>query len=192
VRPAVFLDRDGVLIDDVDLLVRPEQIRILGGVPEALRALAGAGYALVVVTNQPVVARGVATERDVEAVHDELARRLTRSDAPPLDGVYVCPHHPDATLAGYRTDCDCRKPRPGLLVRAARELDLDLASSYLVGDRPSDIAAGASVGCTTVLVRSGRHAERPIVSSAPLEPPPVPDHACDDLAAAADWILSRR
>jgi len=191
VRRAVFLDRDGVLVEDVDLLVRPEQLRVLPGVPAALAALAGARFALVVVSNQTVVARGLASEQEVAAVNDELARRLVAAGAPPLDGAFVCPHHPNATVAAYRLDCECRKPRPGLLVRAADELGLDLAASYLVGDRPSDVAAGALAGCTTVLVRSGRHEEPPIESTLALDAPPVPDHACDDLPAAARWILAR-
>lgn len=191
-RPAVFLDRDGVLIEDVDLLVRPEQIRVLDGAPAALAALVDAGYALVVVTNQTVVSRGLATEEDVRAINAEVRSRLAASGAPDLDGIYVCPHHPRATVAGYRADCDCRKPRPGLLLRAARELHLELADSYLVGDRQSDVVAGALAGCATVLVRSGKHERPPIESSLHLEQTPTPDHVCEDLAGAADWILSRR
>lgn len=184
-RRAVFLDRDGVLIEDVDLLVGPERVRVLDGVPAALDALAEAGFRLVVVTNQTVVARGLASERDVDDLHEEMRELL-----PQLDAVYVCPHHPNATLAAFRADCECRKPRPGLLVRAARDLGLDLRASTIVGDRISDVAAGAAAGCATVLVRSGAHAAPAIETSVDLRHV-VPDHECDDLAAAAGWILGR-
>lgn len=191
-RPAVFLDRDGVLIADVDLLLDASKIDVLDGVPEALSALAAAGYALVVVTNQTVVARGLATEEELRALHAALAARLRGLGAPELDGVYVCLHHPSATLAAYRTDCDCRKPRPGLLMRAGRDLDLALASSMVVGDRASDIVAGALAGCTTVLVRSGKHEAPPIETTLALDAPVEPDHVCADLGEAAQWILDRR
>jgi D-glycero-D-manno-heptose 1,7-bisphosphate phosphatase len=191
-RPAVFLDRDGVLIADVDLLHRASDIVVLDGVPGALSALADAGYALVVVTNQTVVARGLVTEDELAELHAFLRQRLRQAGGPELDAIYVCPHHPSATLPAYRTDCDCRKPRPGMLFSAERDLDLDLTMSTFVGDRPSDIVAGALAGCATVLVRSGAHASAPIETSLELEEEIVPDHICADLAEAAGWILSRR
>lgn len=189
-RRAVFVDRDGVLIADVDLLVDPESIRVLDGVPEALSALAAADYALVIVTNQTIVARGLATEAELERIHGVLRERLQGRGAPELDGTYVCLHHPNATLAEYRMDCDCRKPRPGLLLRAADELDLDLAGSVVVGDRQSDVVAGSLAGCATVLVLGGAHAATPIETSLELDEPVEPDHVCADLAEAARWILA--
>jgi D-glycero-D-manno-heptose 1,7-bisphosphate phosphatase len=105
----VFLDRDGVLIEDVDLVTSADQIRLL------LQSLRAAGFALVVVTNQPVVARGLATEEQVGEINAEIARRLAAQGAPGFDAFYFCPHHPRASLPQYRLDCDCRKPRPGLL-----------------------------------------------------------------------------
>jgi D-glycero-D-manno-heptose 1,7-bisphosphate phosphatase len=190
-RRAVFLDRDGVLIEDADLLVDPALVRPLPGAAGALARLAAGGFALVVVTNQTVVSRGLATESEVDALNEEVARRLAAEGAPPLDAVYVCPHHPEATVAAYRVDCDCRKPRPGLLRRASADLDLDLAASTMVGDRTSDVVAGSLAGCTTVLVRSGRHEAPPIRTTLGLETPVEPDHVAADLAAAADWILAR-
>lgn len=187
----VLLDRDGVLIDDVDLLVDPEAMRVLAGVPEALRRLSAAAMRLVTVSNQTVVARGLATERDVEAINLRLDERLEAAGGPRLDGHYFCPHHPQATLEQYRMPCDCRKPGAGLLRLAAAENHLDLSSSYLVGDRPTDIAAGAAAGCSTILVRTGRHLD-PLIETAESLPPDLrPDHVADDLSGAADWILSR-
>jgi D-glycero-D-manno-heptose 1,7-bisphosphate phosphatase len=190
-RRAVFLDRDGVLIADIDELIRPSDVAILDGVALALARLADAGYALVVVTNQTVVSRGIASEEDVRRVHGLMLERLEDAGAPTLDGVYVCPHHPNATIPAYRKDCECRKPRPGLLVQAASDLDLDLPRSTMVGDRVSDVVAGALAGCSTVLVRSGAHDQPMIESSLELTEAPEPDHICADLVEAVDWILAR-
>jgi|SRR5581483_2571898 len=186
---AVFLDRDGVLIEDVDLLTDAAQIRTLPGAAEALQGLKGAGFRLVVVSNQTVVARGMATERDVETINCEVERRLRLEGAPPFDGFYFCPHHPKATLEQYRLDCDCRKPRAGLLRRAAGDLKIDLMRSFMVGDRITDIAAGKTAGCRTALVQTGRHAAPPIVTSEPFDPALKADWTGPDLSAAAQWIL---
>jgi D-glycero-D-manno-heptose 1,7-bisphosphate phosphatase len=188
---AAFLDRDGVLIEDVDWLLRPGQIRVLAGVPQALRRFAQAGFRLIVATNQPIVARGLATEAEVDALHAALAAKLTAAGAPPLDRFYFCPHHPNATLPAYRVICDCRKPRPGLLLRAARDFNLDLPASFMIGDRPTDIAAGAAAGCRTVLVQTGKHLLPPIQTADSMNPLLKPDWTCADLPAAAEWILNQ-
>lgn len=188
-RAAVFLDRDGVLIEDRDLLVDSAQIRVLEGVPEALNRLRAAGFRLVVVTNQPVVARGLITERELDAIHARMQELLEQAGSPPLDAIYSCPHHPNATLPEYRVACDCRKPRPGMLRSAASEHGLDLGASFLVGDRLTDVAAGARAGCRTVLVTSRHTYSPPIVTPDPLDDLPQPDFVCANLAAAVDWIL---
>lgn len=186
---AVFLDRDGVLIEDRDLLVDAAQIRILEGVPEALTRLHAAGFRLVVVSNQAVVARGLITECQLDAIHARMQALLQQAGAPPLDAIYSCPHHPEATLPEYRLACECRKPRPGMLLRAAREHRLDLCESVLVGDRLTDVAAGSRAGCRTVLVKTAQTEAPPIVTADPLDDPPQPDFVCANLSAAADWIL---
>lgn len=186
-KPAVFLDRDGVLVRDVDVVVRPDQLELLPGVGAATRRLREAGFTLVVVTNQPVVARGLCTEGDLAIVHAHL-ERLLAEDGGGVDAVRVCPHHPHADVAAYRVDCACRKPRAGLVLDAARDLGLSLPASFLVGDRPSDIQAGWRAGCRTVLVRSGREGAPPIVSSEP-RVDVTPDAVFDDLPAAVDWIV---
>jgi D-glycero-D-manno-heptose 1,7-bisphosphate phosphatase len=173
-RPAVFLDRDGVLIEDIDQLVRSEDLRVLPDVPAALERLHWAGFLLLVVTNQPIVARGLITENRLRTIHEDLDRMLQNAGAPPIDGFFFCPHHPRANLAAYRLDCPCRKPRPGLLLDAAREHDVTLAASFMVGDRLSDIAAGARAGCRTILVETGRHLDPPIQTSDPWDPHPPP------------------
>jgi D-glycero-D-manno-heptose 1,7-bisphosphate phosphatase len=187
--PAVFLDRDGVLIRDVHLLSRVEQIQLLPGVPGALERLRNRGFVLVMVSNQPVVGRGVCDEDAVRAIHDALQERILAAGGPRLDRLAFCPHHPHAERAAYRQDCDCRKPAPGMLLEAARELELDLARSWMVGDRVSDIGAGAAAGCRTVLVETGAHLSAPIVSRRWQAETAAPDHRCADLSAAVEHIL---
>jgi D-glycero-D-manno-heptose 1,7-bisphosphate phosphatase len=187
---AVFLDRDGILLEDRGLLTRSEDLRVLPGAPHALRRLKGAGFRLIVVSNQAVVARGLISEQQLAEIHVEMGRMLAAAGAPPLDAIYCCPHHPNATLPEYRVECECRKPRPGLLLRAAREHGLDLAASFFVGDRITDIIAGVRAGCRTVLVESPATAAPPIVTSEPIDESLLPDYVCLDLQAATDWILS--
>lgn len=189
-RAAVFLDRDGVLLEEVGNLVDRRAMRLLPGAVDALQRLADGGYTLAVVTNQPVVGRGLATEAQVAELLAALGEEIVEAGGPELAGFYFCPHHPNADLEQYRLECTCRKPRPGLLVRAAAELEIDLGASFMVGDRISDVAAGARAGCRTILVHSGAHSEPPIESPEPPDPGLRPDHVCDDLASAADWILS--
>jgi D-glycero-D-manno-heptose 1,7-bisphosphate phosphatase len=191
-RPAVFLDRDGVLLEDRGLLLAPSDIRLLDGVPQALARLKNAGFRLIVVSNQAAVARGLISESDLHEIHAEMCRRLEWAGAPPLDAIYYCPHHPHADVAAYRIVCDCRKPQPGLLLRAAREHGLDLARSFLVGDRPSDIAAGARAGCRTAWVQTGQHAAPPIVTDESWDGSCQPDFTGRDLTAATAWILEVR
>ena len=156
-RRAVFLDRDGVLLEDVHGLVREAQIALFPDVAETLALLRRQGFLLVVVTNQTVVARGLATESRVAELNREIGNRIAAAGGPPPDAFYVCPHHPNATLPEYRVVCDCRKPRAGLLLQAAGDWGIDLRKSFLVGDRLSDIAAGVRAGCGTILVETGEH-----------------------------------
>lgn len=189
-RPGIFLDRDGVLIRDVDILTRCEQVELLPGAVEALKVLQEAGYPIVVVTNQPVVARGWITEPELQAIHQHI-RQLLQGQGADVSAFYYCPHHPAATLPEYRQACDCRKPRPGLLLQAAADMGLDLPASVMVGDRISDIAAGRAAGCATVLVECGCHEAPPITSPDPIDPNLREDFRCADLAAAVEWILRR-
>jgi D-glycero-D-manno-heptose 1,7-bisphosphate phosphatase len=189
-KAAVFLDRDGTIIEDADYLVRPDQARLIPGAAAALRRLNDLRIPVVIVTNQSAVARGMATESDVAAVNDRLRVLLAASGAH-VDGIYYCPHHPDIGEPPYRRACDCRKPRPGLLQQAARELGLDLAASAMIGDNLRDLEAGAAAGCATLmLVRTGHGViDEAQAKAARL---PAPAVICDDLAAAVDQWLSQR
>jgi len=153
-KAAVFLDRDGVLIEEVGYLSKVGQVRLIAGATEAVAALNRLGVTVVVVTNQSGVARGYFPEERVGEVHRSLDALLAMRGAR-VDRYYYCPHHPEAEVERYRLRCECRKPRPGLLLRAAAELGVDLARSHLVGDKASDLAAGGAAGCKCILVRTG-------------------------------------
>ena len=157
-RPAVFLDRDGTIIRQVELLRKPEQVKLLPGAATAIRLLNQAEYFVAVVTNQPVVARGLSSPEEVCAVHDLISTRLKRQQAH-IDAFYFCPHHPNATIEAYRTTCECRKPRPGMIMTAVADHVLDISGSVMVGDTTQDILAGIQAGLTTILVQTG-HAGR--------------------------------
>jgi D-glycero-D-manno-heptose 1,7-bisphosphate phosphatase len=165
---AVFLDRDGTVIEEVDYLDSADGVRLIGGAAEAISRLNVLRVPVVIVTNQAGVARGYFPESRVAEVHARLDELLAARSAH-VDRYYVCPHHPREGTTPYRRECDCRKPKPGMLLRAADELRLDLPSSCLIGDKLSDLEAGANAGCHTILVRTGygaRH-EREAVARNP-------------------------
>lgn len=157
-RPAVFLDKDGTLISDVPYNVDPALIELAPTADEALPLLTEAGYALVVVSNQSGVARGYFPESDLASVEARL-RELLAEASVSLAGFYYCPHHPAGQVAQYARDCDCRKPAPGLVLRAAAELGLDVSRSWLMGDILDDIEAGRRAGCRTVLIVNGHETQ---------------------------------
>jgi D-glycero-D-manno-heptose 1,7-bisphosphate phosphatase len=153
-RPAVFLDRDGVVIEEVEYLAEVGQVRLIPGAAAGIAALNARGIPVVVATNQAGVARGLFPEGRVGQVHAQLARLLAAEGAR-VDAWYYCPHHPTAGEGAYRVSCACRKPLPGMLLQAAREWGIDLARSFMVGDKRSDLEAGARAGCRSVLVETG-------------------------------------
>ncbi len=155
-RGAVFLDRDGVVVDDVGFLRSPAHLSILPGSAQALRVLQDHFY-IIVVTNQSGIARGLLTEEDLLTIHLELVQRLGVEGAV-FDALYYCPHLPEATVPAYRLECDCRKPKPGMLFRAECEWGVDMTTSFIVGDMPRDIEAGCAAGVKGVLLGSGEAA----------------------------------
>lgn len=154
IRPAIFLDRDGVVIEDNHYIGTPERVRLIPGAAEAIAAVNRAGWPVVIVTNQAGVAKGLFPLSAVDRVHTHLREQLAGYRAR-VEAFYFCPHHPDGEVEDFRGECQCRKPQPGMLRRAAEEHGLDLARSWMVGDRVSDLEAGAAVGARTVLVRTG-------------------------------------
>jgi D-glycero-D-manno-heptose 1,7-bisphosphate phosphatase len=182
--PALFLDRDGTLIEEVGYLDRPERVELYPWSADAIRALNRAGVRVVMITNQSGVARGFFGEEVVEAVHARIAALLAEGGAR-IDAYYYCPHHPDGKVAAYARACDCRKPGRALVDRAVRELDVDPRASSVVGDRWLDIALARAVGATGILVRTGygvTEERRPPAGLAA-------DAVVDNLAAAASVIL---
>src|SRR5918996_503958 len=157
VRPAVFLDRDGTLIEERGYLDRLDLLHVFPWTADALRLLKRAGFATVVITNQAAIGRGIIDEAFLAEVHRELDVRLARGDAA-IDRYYYCPHLVDAAIDAYRQMCRCRKPGPAMIEQACREMDLDPARSVMVGDRWLDVACGRAAGTRTVLVRRGHGA----------------------------------
>ena len=183
-RPAVFLDRDGTIIEESGYLDRLERLVFFPFSVDAVRVLNRSGFAVVVVTNQAGIARGIVRESFVAEAHRHITERLEAGGAH-IDAFYFCPHYPTGVVEEYRQACDCRKPQAGLLRRAAVDLDLDLSRSFVVGDRWHDLAAGQAVGARGVLVRTGLGSKDEAAPDAAVTPAAIVDTVMD----AAAWIL---
>ncbi len=186
-KPAVFLDRDGTLVEERGYVDRLDLLATFPWTADALRILKAAGFTTVVVTNQAAIGRGIIDEAFLHEVHRTLDARLALGDAR-VDRYYFCPHHPDAALAEYRQVCRCRKPGPGLIEQACADMGLDPAQSFMVGDRWIDVRAGRAAGVRSLLVRTGHgghEADRPPDDVAA-------DAILNNLMEAAGWILRSR
>jgi len=183
-RPAVFLDRDGTLIEPVAYVRRLDQVVLFPWTVDAIRLLNRAGFAAVVVTNQSAVARGLTTEAFVRETHAVLEAQLAAGGAR-IDAFYYCPHHPQGTVDAYRQVCRCRKPLPGMIEEAAAHLSLDLTRSWMVGDGWVDVEAGVSAGAKSILLLPrGAEPSSELPASAAR-----PDAMLNNLMEAAGWIL---
>jgi len=170
---AVFLDRDGTIARNAHYCCREEDFEILPTVPQAIRLLNQHGFKVIVVTNQSAIARGYLTEEKLFQIHQYMEDELAKCGAH-IDAIYYCPHHPD-------DGCQCRKPKPALLFRAAKKLGIDLSRSYAIGDGEIDIQAGRAASCRTVRVTTGSDVEKEVAESS--------DYIADTLLAAAEWIV---
>jgi D-glycero-D-manno-heptose 1,7-bisphosphate phosphatase len=179
---AVFLDRDGTINVEVQYMSRVEDFQFIPGVPWALKCLKNAGYLLVVVTNQSGIGRGLYDEAALDGIHSHMHADLANYGAA-IDACYFCPHHPEHATGDYLKECGCRKPLPGMLQQAALDLDIDLAASFMVGDKIADVEAGLAAGCTSLLVLTG-------YGSAQVDRLPAGVAAYPDLPAAALAILA--
>jgi D-glycero-D-manno-heptose 1,7-bisphosphate phosphatase len=186
---AVFLDRDGTINEEVGYLKSLDMLKVIPGAGSAIRRLNAAGFKVVIITNQSGVARGYFPESLVHEAHALLTATL-RKDGAMIDGIYYCPHHPTAGNSKHTIQCECRKPATGLMDRAARDLDIDLKQSFMVGDKWSDIELGHRAGARSILVRSGFAPD----DAGNKRPPHVedPDFTAHDLAEAADWIVEQK
>jgi D-glycero-D-manno-heptose 1,7-bisphosphate phosphatase len=185
-QPAVFLDRDGTMIEDVGYLSRAADVRWFPYTVDAIRLLNRAGFLVCVTTNQSGVARGYYTEDDVRSVHAHMASHLATGGAQ-IDGWFHCPHHPNADVPAYRAVCACRKPEPGMIQQACARFPIALARSFVIGDKLADTGLAARVGALGILVRTGygddvARAHGPIVPGA--------SHVAADLMAAVSWVLA--
>jgi histidinol-phosphate phosphatase family protein len=185
---AVFLDRDGTLIYDKDCLRSADQLELLPGAGAALRRLNHEGWRAIVVTNQPVIAKGWCTEAELRRIHNKLETLLGREQAF-LDRIYFCPHHPEAGFEGERKElkirCDCRKPATGMIQQAARDLNLDLAQCWFIGDTTTDLQTARNAGVKAILVRTGAAGQDG-------KYPARPEHVAEDLGRAVGHILLER
>lgn len=187
-RPAVFIDRDGTISEEVGYINHPLRFRVFPYAAEAVRTINDAGWLAILVTNQAGVARGYFTEDLIAVVHNRLRNELEMGGAR-LDAIYYCPHHPSVGEAPYRAMCDCRKPQPGLILRAARDFDIDLTRSWMIGDRYSDteLARNAKVKAAFVLSGYGRGEWEYGRAGWEYQP----DVVADDLLEAARMIVAR-
>ena len=155
-KRAVFLDRDGVITQEPPYYAhKVEQLAVIPGAAQAIRKLNQKGFLVIIISNQAGIAHGYFKEENTAIFNRALARELKKDNAV-IDKIYICPHHPEAEVMKYRVKCDCRKPEPGLLIKAEKELNIDLKTSFMVGDKKSDIEAGKRAGCKTIIVKTGQ------------------------------------
>ena len=179
---AVFLDRDGTINVEKHYLHKIEDFEFIPGAPEAIKKLKDAGFLVIVVSNQAGVARGFFDEQAVETLHRHLQSELAALGTA-IDAFYFCPHHPEEGVGRYRIACDCRKGEPGMLLQAAREHNIDLHASFMIGDKLADIEAGERAGCQSILVLTGYG------ETAALDPKITSVKKCRDLSGAVSLVL---
>jgi D,D-heptose 1,7-bisphosphate phosphatase len=185
-RAAVFLDRDGVINEHIGYLVRWDQFKLIDGSIEAIKLL-NKKFLIVIVTNQPQIARGFCSEKDIQEINNRMKQTLSEEGAR-LDAIYYCPHSPSRGMPKenkkYIIDCDCRKPKTGMVSEAVKDLDIDVKRSFFIGDSTRDILTGKNAGCTTILVKTGNAGKDGTYDV-------KPDFVCENLLEAAKLILSK-
>ncbi len=196
-KPAIFLDRDGTLIEETGYLHRPEDIRICPTAVEAVEKINQNGVPAIVITNQSAIARGLMGEEDLQHLHRVLEDTFREKGAH-IDAFYYCPHHPEAGKGAYTQTCSCRKPEPGLFLRAARELQLDLSTSHMIGDTLRDVEAGHRAGCQSILIKTGQGQDELLLlgkedssNSASSNPLQQPEYVAENILEAVNWILEQ-
>ena len=184
---AVFLDRDGTINEEMGYINHVSRFKIFKFVPEAIRVLNNCGYLVFVVTNQSGLARGYFDEELLDTVHTDLIKQVEKESAK-IEKIYFCPHHPKEGKLRYKIDCDCRKPKPGMVNMAKSEYDIDLEQSYIIGDRYKDVEFGKNLGLSTIMVLTGYGLGEYTYQKNIW--PEQPDHVCNNLLDAANIIKS--
>jgi D-glycero-D-manno-heptose 1,7-bisphosphate phosphatase len=183
---AIFLDRDGVINVEKNFVLSPDEMELLPGATEAIQKINLSDYLVIVVTNQSAVARNLISLEVLHEIHHKLRKDLKDGNAS-VDAIYYCPHHPDFDPQKgnpeFTMECECRKPKPGMLFDAANDLNVDLRNSFLIGDSQRDIIAGKKAGCMTIGVRTGKNIENSSIK---------PDYIFDDILMAINYILSNQ
>ena len=185
-QPAVFLDRDGTMVHDVGSLSRLEDLQWFPWTIEAVRLLHRAGFLLCVTTNQSGIALGFCTDAFVRRVHEEMSATIDAAGGR-IDGWFYCPHHPEAAIDALRLDCDCRKPKPGMIRQAQARFDIDLGRSFVIGDKSADVGLAQAAGARGILVRTGYGESELVRHNGQM---PGTAHVATDLLRAASWILA--
>lgn len=181
---AIFLDKDGTLIPDIPYNVNPDLISLEDGAIKGLYALQSDGYLLIIISNQSGVAQGVFAEKALSGVHEKIVQ-LLKDNYINLDGFYYCPHHSSGSIQGYNIECACRKPKPGMILRAAQERNIDLSASWMIGDILNDVEAGNKAGCRTILIDNGNETEW--IQNEWRKP----DYLAGNIIEAAEFILNQ-
>lgn len=188
-QKAIFLDRDGTLNEDIGYAKSIADIKLFPDAPAALKQFKELGFQLIVITNQAVISRGWVSEEQMNTIHEQMNEMIALNQGTTIDAYYFCPHHPHSTLPKYGIVCECRKPACGLILRAAREHDVDLGESWMIGDKLTDIVAGKKAGCKTILIVTPKSYETN-VSGVEFDKATMPDYECKNLSEAAEIIRS--
>jgi len=185
---AVFLDRDGTINEEMGYINHLSRFKMFDFAPEAIRLLNESGFKVFVVTNQSGVARGYFDEKLVKKIHQNLIEKIKKAGAH-IDEIYYCPHHPQEGQGPYRIDCECRKPKTGMIQKAKEAFNLDMSQSFMIGDRYKDVEFGRKAGMKTIMVLTGYGKGEYTYQKE--QWPQMPDHICEDLLDAARWIKAQ-
>ena len=189
-KKAVFFDKDGVINVDKGIDGNVKEAELYPFAADIISYLRSLGFKIFIVTNQPIIARGIITEKDLtESLYNFKQLLLKQNKEAQVDHIYYCPHHPNADIEKYRKKCNCRKPKTGMLKQAEKEFNIDLKSSYIIGDRISDIIAGYLVGCKTILCATGKHNEKMIETDMDIPEDVKPDIIISNISELKDIFL---
>jgi len=176
-RKAVFIDRDGTINVNYGYINNPDDFKMYPNVAKGIKLLQENGFKIIIITNQSGIARGYFSEKSLEEIHDKMKKELSKEDTG-VDAIYYCPHHPDE-------NCNCRKPKPGMLEQAIKDFDIEIKDSYIIGDRMLDVEAGKIIGCKTVLIPEDKELVKKEMTESDIDP----DIVCDDFYSGIEWII---